>query len=133
MSFFAALFVFAFALNIFWENVHAPLYTDFKGSAITKRLLIFMALKDALVICLLFFIAKNFVPANQMLVAFVIMAVLFAITIEKHALATGRWHYKARMSLIPLLQTGVSPTVQLATTGLLAYGAVSVILGTMLQ
>jgi len=47
-----------------------------------------------------------------------------AIAMEIWALNTGRWVYSSLMPIIPIIKTGLSPTIQLALTGLIAYKAV---------
>lgn len=45
---------------------------------------------------------------------------LFAACLEWFALATGRWEYGALMPRIPILGIGLTPTLQLAATGIFA-------------
>lgn len=56
---------------------------------------------------------------------FVVSAgVVFATWLEIHALNTGRWMYNELMPIIPILNVGLSPTIQLGLTGYLAYRAI---------
>jgi len=106
----------AFGLNMIWENIHSNLYVHYKGEEITELILFRAALFDAAVITLVgFFVLKKYIRVWQ---ALAILA-LFAIGLEWFALATGRWAYTDSMPIIPLLNTGLTPTIQL---GLIAFG-----------
>jgi hypothetical protein len=62
------------------------------------------------------FISFSFLRQRLWLV--LTLATLFAIGLEIFALQTGRWGYEDMMPIIPILNVGLSPTVQL---GLLTY------------
>jgi hypothetical protein len=115
-------FLVAFFLNVLWENAHRSLYTAFRGGPITTALLLFMASKDALLICILIAIS-TFIPAlKQQGLLFIVCAGFFiALCVEWHALATHRWTYSKQMPIIPLLQTGLTPTLQLGSLGAMSY------------
>lgn len=110
------IFLWAFALNMVWENIHSRLYVHYEGGEITELILLRAALFDAAVITLVgFFVLKKYIRVWQALA----ILVLFAIGLEWFALATERWTYNEYMPVIPLLNTGLTPTIQL---GLIAYG-----------
>jgi len=106
------VFLLAFVLNLLWENLHARLYTHYKGKPITRGLLVRAALFDALVITLALVIFENILIAALVLL-------VFAILLERWALATNRWAYRTSMPIIPLFNTGLSPTIQLVVTSYL--------------
>lgn len=113
------LFVFlaAFVLNLLWENLHAPLYFHYQGGVITEYILLRAALFDALIISV-FAAILFFAPWKQARPWLMLAAgVLFAVGLELWALQTGRWEYTALMPLIPFLDVGLSPSVQLGVTG----------------
>ena len=121
-----SIFILAFLLNFVWEELHHVLYIRYKGAEITHVVLLRAALFDASFITLTgaFFV---FISAmrRRLWIMFVV-GVLFAVCLELWALKTGRWAYEDAMPLIPLLGTGLTPTVQL---GLLGYFSLRAVLG----
>lgn len=113
------VFVLAFAANIAWEFAHSVLYVHYQVGEITNLILLRAAFFDAIFITLLA-IPILFVPyLRARLWIALIIGVLFAIGLEWFALSTGRWAYGAAMPIIPIIKTGLSPTVQL---GLISWG-----------
>ena len=120
---FLLIFFLAFAANLAWEFAHASLYIHYQGQEITSLMLIRAVLFDATFITLLAFpmLAISYLRA-RLWIAFVI-GVLFAIGLEGFALSTGRWSYNDLMPIIPIINTGLTPTIQL---GLIAWGTIRV-------
>ena len=121
---FLIVFVAAFLLNILWEEAHSALYVSYHGGAITNFILFRAALFDAAVITLLagpFFLWKSNSRKRcrslTSTILFVGALTLFAIFLEKWALATGRWVYADAMPIIPFLDVGLTPAIQLGITG----------------
>lgn len=112
------IFILAFVLNFVWEELHSYLYVHYQSGEITQFVLLRAAAFDAAFITVLgfFFLTIPFLQ-NRVWLSFV-FGLLAAIGIEWYALETGRWEYKEIMPIIPFLQTGLTPTVQL---GLLSY------------
>ncbi len=75
------------------------------------------ALFDALVITVLYIVfsgrAKIWLP--------VVVALLFAIALELFALHTGRWEYNNLMPIIPVINVGLTPVLQLPTLLLVVF------------
>lgn len=115
-TFWLLLFVFAFLLNLVWEEFHSALYLNYQGGAITHFILIRAALADAIFITLLFYLAK----VTKINWFFPVLAVLLAFLIEWWALGTGRWAYNNLMPVVPILGVGLSPLIQLAVTGIIS-------------
>lgn len=112
------IFILAFILNLIWENFHALLYVNYQGEKITQLILLRASLFDALFITLLslpFIFIKYF---NQRIWYSIVIGIIFAIILERWALATGRWAYNDLMPIIPIIKTGLTPTLQL---GLLSF------------
>ncbi|OGZ11292.1 MAG: hypothetical protein A3D67_02610 [Candidatus Lloydbacteria bacterium RIFCSPHIGHO2_02_FULL_51_22] len=111
------VFFTAFLLNFLWENIHAVLYVQYQGGEITRLILFRAALFDAAVITL--FAALLLVLPWPRARPWVMLAlgVVFAVGLEWFALATGRWEYNTLMPLIPFLNVGLSPAIQLGVTG----------------
>lgn len=123
----AAVFFVGFLLNLLWENLHAPLYVHYQGGAITEYVLFRAAFFDAFIISL-FAAILFFVPwprARPWLMLAV--GVFFAVMLEVWALKTGRWEYTVFMPLVPFLEVGLSPTLQLGATGWLALWTIGIL------
>lgn len=117
-----AVFLLAFFLNIVWENTHAPLYLTYKGKEITQGVLLHATLADAIYITVTILIVRAFSfgrshPYSILIFFFGILA----LGIEWWALATHRWVYSLSMPIIPFLNIGFSPAIQLAMTGCVTY------------
>ncbi|HEY4508119.1 MAG TPA: hypothetical protein VJJ55_00495 [Candidatus Paceibacterota bacterium] len=123
---FLIVFVAAFLLNILWEEAHSALYVSYQGGAITNFILFRAALFDAAVIALFAYLcsysplSKGALPSSaggMSIFIFVLALFIFAILLEKWALATGRWVYADAMPLVPLLNVGLTPAIQLGVSG----------------
>jgi len=115
------IFVLSFFLNLIWENLHSLLYTNYMGNQITKFILLRASLGDAVMItilCLPFIFFKKQERKNWLII---LMGVVLAIFIELYALETGRWSYNEYMPIIPFLDIGLTPTIQLGLLGYLSY------------
>ena len=113
------VFIIALILNFLWEELHSVLYVQHQNGPVTNFVLFRAALFDALIITLLAIPFLKFEFLAKRLWIFVILAVLFSIGLELFAIKTNRWEYSPNMPLVPFLNTGLTPTIQL---GLLGYG-----------
>lgn len=121
------VFIIGFLLNTIWENIHSLLYIQYKGGIISEYVLLRAAAFDAVIIVLGIFIAQRFFGFHK--IQFLLTFWLFvAIITEWWALATNRWAYSAAMPMVPLLEIGLTPMIQLATLGLFSYWLVDVVL-----
>lgn len=121
------VFFWAFLLNLIWEHLHSALYVSYQGGAVTSTILLRAALFDAAVItlfaCPFFLWELNSYKSCRSLtptILFVGALTLFAILLEKWALATGRWVYADAMPLLPFVYVGLTPAIQLGLTGYLS-------------
>lgn len=114
---FLLVFLAAFALNLLWENLHVPLYAHYQGGAITEYILFRAALFDAVVITLFAVFALVALPVRWRQWFVFVAGTLFAVLFEIWALRMGRWEYIALMPLVPFLNVGLSPALQLGATG----------------
>lgn len=112
------IFVASFLLNLIWENLHSYLYVHYGGGEITQLILLRATLFDAAFITLLAvpFITLPYFRARKWYA--LIFGFVAAVLIEIYALNSGRWAYSSLMPVIPLLNTGLTPSIQL---GLLSY------------
>ncbi|MDO8594436.1 MAG: hypothetical protein Q7R93_02895 [bacterium] len=125
------LFFSAFLLNLIWEHLHSVLYVSYQSGAITNAILLQAALFDAAVITIFsfpfllrsdlhnpFLLRSNLNNQKKTRWILYVALVIFAVILEKWALVTGRWVYSDVMPIIPYLQIGLTPVIQL---GVLAY------------
>lgn len=116
-----SVFFIAFGLNVVWENVHSYLYMHYQGGTITESILLRATFADAVIITLIalpFLFLPLFKKRAWLIVP---IGVIIAVSMEWYALGTGRWAYSALMPIIPLLETGLTPTIQLGLLGYLSY------------
>ena len=120
---FVLLVVVVFLLNLIWEYFHFSLYYDLTG--IPKHQHLWLAtLTDALIIGAVFLFISLFhksiewikKPRKADYSVIIFSCLIIAISIETHALLTGKWAYKEIMPT--LFGIGISPLFQLATTSL---------------
>ena len=116
-----AIFTLALVLNLVWEFSHAVLYVGYKGGEITNYILTRAAFWDAVILTLLslIFLKIRYFTLRQWLILPIGIAIAYII--EVYALNTGRWEYNQLMPIVPLLKVGLSPLVQLAITGYIAF------------
>jgi hypothetical protein len=127
------LFVTAFFLNFFWEVWHSQFYTTCLKMPLPKliRLLTWQSLKDAFWISLgytliaLLFNEIDIIHDMRALGAFLILAFVFAFSVEYHAIRKGRWEYAKTMPT--LFGVGLTPLFELAVTGLFAFSIVLIL------
>ncbi|MGE5541345.1 MAG: hypothetical protein ACM3TU_03660 [Bacillota bacterium] len=116
-----AIFLLAFGTNYIWEHLHSVLYAHYKGGPITEFILARATLADAVLITLISmpFLLRERLAKRSWLI--IIIGIVVSIGIEEHALTTGRWAYTAVMPVIPLLHTGLTPTIQIGLLGYFCY------------
>jgi hypothetical protein len=115
------IFSVSFALNFIWENVHSLLYTAYQGGPITEFILLRATLGDAVMLTVLAIPFIYIAALRRRLWLVVPVGVALAVWIELYALGAGRWSYNELMPLVPFVQVGVTPTVQLALLGWVTY------------
>lgn len=112
---FIFVFITAFLLNWLWENLHSVFYASYREGSITSFILFRAAIFDALVVLVIIFISQKFFAANNS--ATIVGGLVAAVIMEIWALGTGRWQYSNLMPIIPFLNIGLTPAIQLAFTG----------------
>ena len=122
------VFLASWLLNLIWENLHVFLYEQYRGVFYSQMGWIdkFLVLLKASIFDAAFIMAAvsliMLIPwlKGKESWSLVVIAVSFSISLELYALDTGRWAYNSLMPLIPILDIGVSPVIQLGLTGYLA-------------
>ena len=112
-------------LNLIWEFSHYQLYNDLTGIPQTLHI-ITASFSDVFWVFIIFFFIflinrsvewmEN--PTKKDYFLIVIFSLITAILIETINLNLGRWAYRETMPVI--FGVGVSPLLQLATTGVLS-------------
>lgn len=110
------IFLLSLAINIVWEYSHAFLYIKIAYVTAQWFTLPAAAISDALYVTVIFYIFKK-----QRIWLCAIVALVLSVIIELLAINLGWWGYKEAMPVIPYLNTGLSPTIQLAGTVYLVY------------
>ena len=113
----ATVFCVTFVLNAIWENLHSPLYDNYKGGEITEFILLRASLFDALVISavVLPFLYLSILKNKSWLIIFV--GTIVAVFNEWYGLSTARWTYNDLMPILPVLEIGLTPAIQLGVLG----------------
>ena len=116
-----SIFLFSFATNVIWENLHSYLYVGYRGGRITEFILLRASFWDAVMITIILlpFLYLHFFKKRSWLIF--IIGITVAVAIEWYALGTDRWAYNSLMPIIPFLDTGLTPTIQLGLLGYLTY------------
>lgn len=111
----------AFFLNLIWENLHSILYASYKGGAITELILVRASVFDAFIISVISlpFLYLSFFRKRVWLIF--VVATVVAVINEWYGLGTGRWMYNVYMPMLPLVNVGLTPALQLGTLGVLSF------------
>lgn len=114
------LFIFfsSLVLDTIWQNLHVFLFDNYKGGEITEFILLRAVLFDVVTILIFTvpFLFSSKLKKHTWLI--IPIGITFSIVIEWWGLGTGRWAYNAFMPIIPILNVGLAPTLQL---GLIAF------------
>ncbi len=112
-----SIFIISFILNLIWENLHSFLYLGYKGDKITEFILLRATLGDAIMITLIslpFIFLNSFKKYTWIIIP---IGIIIAVSIEWYALGTGRWAYNEYMPIVPYLEVGLTPLIQLGVLG----------------
>lgn len=115
------IFLASFFLNAVWEVLHSRLYVHYKGGPITSLILLQTMFVDAAIISGLYFLSR--LLSRNAYAVVCVGGLSIAVLLEIWALHTNRWAYTAAMPLIPIVHTGLTPTIQLCITGFLSLRA----------
>lgn len=107
-------------LNFSWEILHSRLYSFayIPNSPVTLWSLLFSTIGDVIYTLVVAIVFIKVLPLRNQLWTAIVIGVIFTIFWENLALNIGAWQYNSLMPIIPLINTGLTPTIQL---GLLSY------------
>ncbi len=120
-GFLARAFGIAVALNFVWEMAHMPLYENMPFDELSSWLLCLRAsLGDGIIVLTIW--ASGFLlyrerhwlkPRADRILVLLACGAAIAILIEIHAIRTTRWAYSSYMPIVPGVEVGLSPLVQM--------------------
>lgn len=118
----SASLLYIFGLNFLWEISQMFLYQKHSDRLIDFVFVhIKASLGDVLIFIIIyiigFFIFKNkkwfLLRKNSVYIFSAVCGFIIAVIIERYALSTGRWAYNDLMPMIPLLDVGLLPILQM--------------------
>jgi len=112
------VFIFSFALNLIWENLHSFLYLNYRGGEISQLILLRATLFDAIMITAMYVVFLNIKYFKDRLWWSLIFGFIISLIIELYAKHADRWSYNSLMPIVPFLNLGLTPLIQL---GLISY------------
>lgn len=115
------VFITSFILNLIWENLHVYLYESYMGGKITEFILARASLFDAVLIVFIalpFLYLSSFKNKKWLIIP---IGIIIAIFNEWYGLSTGRWIYNSYMPILPIIKTGLTPTLQLGFLGYFSF------------
>lgn len=121
--------VIAFVLNLPWEVLHGTLYQGFAFDLAHMAWCLRASVVDALYTTMLFAVIAGIkrnkgwlaAPSRGDLGAIILTGLVVAILIEYWALGMERWAYTSWMPVLPGMQVGLSPVVQLMVLPMLTF------------
>lgn len=116
-----SIFILAFILNVLWENLHSFLYSNYMGGEITEFILIRASLFDALLIAIISLPFIFFDKLKNKSWLIIIIGVIIAILNEWYGLGTARWVYNSFMPILPIINVGLTPAIQLGILGYVSF------------
>ena len=126
--FFLALF--AFLINLAWEVSHSLLYKTTTKMSVKEYVprILRASGGDIIIIFIIFFalsiINQSFnwnILATQNLILSILFGLILSITIELLALSVQRWEYLPSMPLIPFINVGITPVLQMIITQIITF------------
>lgn len=121
----------AFPLNLLWENLHAFLYEGVRLSM--QSFMLLCALADVLITLLIYMVVSlllrnphwlRTMSWQKMLLALPV-GVAAAVVMEKLPLSWGWWGYSPQMPVLPWVQVGLSPFLQISLLPVVTFLLVS--------
>jgi hypothetical protein len=118
---FVVIFLIAVAVNFAWEMAQSVLFTAMGGSLAATWRCFVASLGDGVIVLaiagsgwLLFGQVDWFVrPGMKDYLMMTALGITIAVLVERYALAAGRWAYTDRMPILPVLNVGVVPVLQM--------------------
>ncbi len=128
---FTTIIITGFLLNLIWEKSHIALYKDYEVfvSRLPLPVAVYASLVDMSIILLIyiliaaevkkFFWIENF--DKRAMTLSIVFGSAIAIIIEMQGLAQRKWAYNELMPIIPFVQIGVSPVLQMIVLPIITF------------
>lgn len=119
VKFYSILFLTGFAINLVWEINQMPYFAGKPGDTYTEGLFYcsLASIIDGLTIVSIYFIASRLIMPNKLkfylLTAF--FGALCAVIFENIAFYFKMWSYQESMPIVPFIEVGLLPFIQLLT------------------
>ena len=115
------LILVAFILHLVWENAQAPLFQGYVSFPQHFPMCLMGTLGDVVITLAIYgvvaLLKNDFAWIMSIgktdIIALAIIGFFVAVGIEWHAMLSGRWAYTDAMPIIPYLQVGLAPVVQM--------------------
>lgn len=110
----------AFILNFIWELLHLRFYAYayIQNAPISVWMVLLSTFGDVVFALLIVILYAKIKYLRKNLWLILIIGIITAMIVEKIGLASGLWAYNNQMPIVPFIETGLSPTIQL---GVLTY------------
>lgn len=110
------LVIAAFLLHVVWESAQAPLYAGYQSFSQHFSMCLIGTIGD--IVITLFVLAflrllKKDVTRTADFLGLAIIGFVIAVAIEQNALLAGKWDYASAMPIIPWLNVGLAPILQM--------------------
>ena len=126
-----SIMIIAFGTNFIWEKLQIVLYKDYETfiARLPLPVALYTTLVDTgIVLAIYLFIAvtsKNLFWVQSIKARHIwqsmLIGIIISTIIEWHALVQGQWAYNEAMPIIPLLQVGLSPILQMIILPLVSF------------
>ncbi len=129
----APLAVVSFILNLIWENAQAPLYAGYAGFVEHFPICLNATLGDVamnlIVYAIIALIFRNPYWIETMswksLLLAIALGTLLGAGVEQFLIAIHRWSYAPNMPILPIINLGFTPLVQMALLPAVAFCLIS--------
>ena len=118
-KFYLILFIVGFAINLVWEINQMPYFDGKPGDTYAEGIFYcsLASIIDGITIVSIYFLASKIFASETF--RFYLLTALFgalcAIIFENFAFYFNLWSYKDSMPIVPFLEVGLSPFIQLIT------------------
>lgn len=111
------LIVAAFLLHLLWENAQAPLFAGYQSFLRHFPICFVGTIGDVVitlfVLAFIWLLKKDGPQTIADFLALAIIGFIVAVAIEQHALLVIKWNYASAMPVIPWINVGLMPIIQM--------------------
>lgn len=116
IKYITTLVIVAFVLHIIWENIQAPLFAGYESFPQHFSMCFVGTVGDVLItlsVLAFLWLLKKDVTRSADFLGLAIIGFVIAVAIEQNALLADKWDYASAMPIIPWLNVGLVPTIQM--------------------